>query len=111
MTSVTPEEYWAYKAFKRDDVTEEALRSSEIFMRYRAAEMQRENELKNINAELADANETEILNSVAEFQKKVKASPELLNKLKQVKAYLDANPEIISSVDQDFINGLNMLEL
>jgi len=111
MTSVSPEEYWAYKAFKRDDTTEAALQSSEIFRLYKNAEANRESELIKINESIALKEEEDALNAFADFQEKVKNNPNLLNKLRKVKAYLDSNPDIISKLDQDFVNGLNMLEL
>ena len=108
---MTPEEYWAYKAFTRDDAAERALSSSEIFMAYRQAEIRREHELKHINAQESEAQKEEALKAFDAFEKNVNASPVLKQKLKEAKAALDASPELSAKVDPNFIAGLNMLNL
>lgn len=108
---MTPEEYWAYKAFTRDDAGEKALSSSEVFTAYRNAEMQRERELKQINASEKSAEEKAALEAFDEFEKKVNASPKLKAELKKAKAALDASPELEKQVDPNFIAGLRMLDL
>lgn len=108
---MSPEDYWAYKAFVRDDATEESLRSSEVFMAYRQAELTREAELEKRAAVAKERERADALQAVEEFNKKVASSPELKAKFKQIKAYLDENPGVAAKVDQNFIEGINMLDL
>ena len=108
---MTPEEYWAYKAFTRDDAADEALRKSEVFQNYKQAELQREAELVQINADKKIAEEDRLLQQIEDFEKAVHASPALKQKLKEVKAYIAAHPEAEKNVDQNLIAGLNMLNL
>lgn len=108
---MTPEEYWAYKAFVRDDATEGALRSSEVFMAYREAELKREAELQK-RAEADSLKEkADALHMFEVFDKKVASSPTLKAKFKQIKAHLDANPDVAAKVDPNFIEGISMLNL
>src|SRR5690606_240215 len=105
------EDYWAYKAFTRDDATERALASSEVFMEYRKAELTREEYIRRINAETQEKEKQETLEAFDEFEKKIASSPELRNKFKQIKAHLDANPDVAAKTDPNFIAGINMLDL
>jgi len=108
---MTPEEYWAYKSFVRDDAADEALRKSEVFQNYKQAELQREAELEGINAMKKVAEEEQLLQQIEDFEKAVHASPSLKQKLKEVKAYIAANPEAEKTVDQNLLAGLNMINL
>lgn len=108
---MTPEEYWAYKAFVRDDAAQEALESSEIFKSYAMAERVHEAELFKINAEIQAKEKEAALKIIDDLESKLAASPKLKNKLREVKAYLDKNPEMQTKVDQNFILGLSLLNL
>ncbi len=108
---MTPEEYWAYKTFIRDDAADEALRKSEVFQNYKQAEIKREAELKCINLAQKEQEEADALKSFDEFEKAVNASPVLKQKLKEVKAYIAANPQAEEKMDQKLLAGLNMLNI
>jgi len=108
---MTPEEYWAYKAFTRDDVTERALASSEVFMEYRKAELTREDHIRRVNAESQEKDKQETLKAFDEFERKVVSSSELKDKFRKIKAHLDENPDIAAKTDPNFIAGINMLDL
>ena len=108
---MTPEQYWAYKAFIRDDAADEALRSSEVFMAYRQAELKREAEVKVINAREKECEKEVALKAFDDFEKKIAYSPELKDKFRKIKAHLDAHPEVVPKVDPNFVAGINMLNL
>ncbi len=103
------EDYWAYKAFIRDDAGEQALNNSEIFMAYKRAEEIREQELAIINAQEAELEKEAVLNAFEDFQNKIDNNPELKAYLKKVKAHLDDNELAASKTDPNFITALNLL--
>src|SRR5690606_22068559 len=105
------EDYWAYKAFKRDDATERALASSEVFMEYYKSELAREDYIKRINAEAKEKEKQDVLKAFDDFEKKIASSPILKKKLRDIKAHLDANPDVAAKTDPNFIAGINMLDL
>ena len=108
---MTPEEYWAYKAFTRDDADKASLRNSEVFQSYAAAESEREQKLAAINERVKKAEEDKAFEAFEQFEQKVKSSPELLQKFREVRAALNANPELIDQVDPSFVAGIDMLDL
>lgn len=101
-----------------DEMTWKACMSSEIFREYLTSELDREAEELRI-AEAAKKEELErkidedheTWQKLAEFRKKIAASPALKAKLRQAKAYLAEHPEMVEKVDAGFVRGLKLLDL
>lgn len=106
----TAEEYWAYKFFTKDAAAEQA-QSSEIFTAYHNAELQRESEFVEQAKLEAKEDEKTAFAIFSELQEKINKSSDLKNYLRKVKNYIDSNPKFAESVDKNFLNGLNMLNL
>lgn len=107
----TREEYWALKAFKRNDSEEQMINSSEIFREYRKIEARREEEMAKMAIEQDILDRENAAKAFEEFQNKIANNSELRAKFRQIKKALDENPELAAKTDPNFINGIYMLDL
>lgn len=104
---MTPEEYYAQKAFFRDDAAESELKKSEVFAAYKQAELTRIRETQ----EMERIEHQKNLLAFEELERKIQASPKLRAEILRIKAHLDLHPEVLPKVDPNFVQAINLLNL
>ena len=100
----------AWREFFDDEMTRNALNNSEVFRGYVRSELQREESREKIAAMRTVEEEARLERKIDEFQKHINSNEKLKVYLKKAKAALDADPELAKKVDQNFINGLKLLD-
>lgn len=96
-----------------------AAMDSEIFREYMRSEIpkiaeRQEKEKKEAIAKDLESKvdaELKVYEELDNFEKTIKASPELLNTFRAVKAKILENPEIMKKADPKFVDGILMLDL
>jgi hypothetical protein len=103
------DEVW--KDFFDDTQTRRVMNNSEVWRNYAQAELAREQLKKanNISAQLDQENQ--IMADIAAFREKVAGDPALKAYLKKAADVLKQHPELKEKVDQNFLNGLELLDL
>lgn len=103
------DEVW--KDFFDDTQTNRVLQSSEVWRNYCQAELERE-QLHTANALQAKLDrENQVMADVEAFRAKVASNLELKAYLKKAAQVLKEHPELRDKVDDNFINGLELLDL
>jgi hypothetical protein len=103
------DEVW--KDFFADNQTKRVLDSSEVWRNYSQAELVRE-QLREVNAANKTIdNENQLMATLDEFRQKIAENPALKAELKKASDILEQHPELKEKVDQNFINGLELLDL
>ena len=100
-----------WKDFFDDDQTRRVMNSSEVWRNYSQAELARE-QLQKANAVAATLDhENKVMADIETFRAKVANDPALKAKLKKAADVLKEHPELEEKVDQNFLNGLKLLDL
>jgi hypothetical protein len=103
------DEVW--KDFFDDAQTRRAMDSSEVWRNYSQAELARD-QLKTAKAmEVSLDHENQTMAEVEAFRQKVAGDPALKAYLKKAAGVLKEHPELKDKVDQNFLNGLDLLDL
>jgi hypothetical protein len=103
------DEVW--KDFFDDTQTKRAMNSSEVWRNYSQAELAREQLQKANSVNAALDHENQVLADIAIFREKVANNPSLKAYLKKAAGVLKEHPELKEKVDQNFLNGLALLDL
>jgi len=103
------DEVW--KEFFTDRQTARVMNSSEVWRNYSQAEMARDELRQKRAAEAKVDEENHLLDSLEAFRQKVAADPALKAELKKAAETLKQHPELRDSVDPNFLNGLELLDL
>ena len=100
-----------WKDFFDDDQTRRVMNSSEVWRNYSQAELVRE-QLQKANAVAAALDhENKVMADIEAFRQKVASEPALKAYLKKAVGALKEHPELEEKVDQNFLNGLKLLDL
>lgn len=103
------DEVW--KDFFDDTQTRRVMNSSEVWRNYSQAELARE-QLQKANAVAKTLDhENQVMAEIAAFREKVAGDPALKAYLKKAAEVLKQHPELKEKVDQNFLNGLELLDL
>lgn len=101
----------AWKNFFDDDQTRRVLNSSEVWRNYVQAELERESLKKANTMQVILDRENQLMADVDAFRQKVADNPALKSYLKRAADVLKQHPELKERVDQNFLNGLELLDL
>ena len=102
-----------FREFVSNELRKEAEKEREDMdlIRTHLADQIRAAKREELEVEAEIEARSEALKSFGEFEKAVKASPEMLAKFKNAKAALMQNPSLMDKVDPTFIKGLMMIDL
>ena len=102
------DEVW--KDFFDDTQTRRAMNSSEVWRNYSQSELARE-QIQKANAVTATLDhENQVMADIAAFRQKVADDPALKAHLKKAADVLKQHPELKEKVDQNFLNGLELID-
>lgn len=95
-----------------------AVCDSEIFREFVAQELQKEaheesqkqaRQLEDLEKQAEE--EERMLDAFADLNKEILKNEPLRKKLVQARNYINAHPEVLEKTDENFVNGLMMLDL